>query len=159
MTPMTHSLSAEHAAALSVLPDLPTREQIEDFGFFLQSLETPETPDIPTAHHLAGDLYGRSVVINAETYLVGLPHKEDHINVCVGDITVWTERGKRRLTGAHILPAKAGDMRVGFAHSDTTWVSFHVNRTGGSDIQAIEDSLVEHADRLMTRRRPQLEAS
>lgn len=143
---------AEHPA-LAVLPDAPTREQIEAFGAFLQSLEEAEAPpDIRTAHHLAGDVYGRSVVIQADTYLVGLPHREDHLNVCVGDITVWTDTGKQRLTGAHILPAKAGVMRVGFAHADTTWLSVHVNRTGGSDIEAIEDSLIEHPERLLSRR-------
>lgn len=139
--------------ALAVLPDVPTREQIEAFGTFLQSLEGTEAPpDIGTAHHLAGDVYGRSVVIKADTYLVGLPHREDHLNVCVGDITVWTDAGRRRLTGAHILPAKAGVMRVGFAHADTAWLSVHVNRTGGTDIAAIEDSLIEHPERLLSRR-------
>lgn len=141
--------------ALSVLPEVPTREDIEAFGCFLQSLEAEHvSPDIHTAHHLAGDVYGRSVVIQADTYLVGLPHKEDHLNVCVGDIVVWTEQGKQRLTGAHILPAKAGVMRVGFALADTTWLSVHVNRTGGTDLAAIEESLVQHADRLMSRRQP-----
>lgn len=140
--------------ALTVLPDVPTRGQIEEFGRFLQSMESNHvSPDLHTAHHLAGDVYGRSVLIQADTYLVGLPHKEDHLNVCVGDIVVWTEHGKQRLTGAHILPAKAGVMRVGFALADTTWLSVHVNRTGGTDLAAIEDSLVEHAERLQSRRR------
>ena len=151
MTPM-HPCLPDHPA-LAVLPDVPTREQIEAFGTFLQSLEADHAaPDISTRHHLAGDVYGRSVVILADTFLVGLPHREDHLNVCVGDITVWTDTGKVRLTGAHILPAKAGVMRVGFAHADTTWLSVHVNRTGGHDIPTIEDSLVQHADRLLARR-------
>lgn len=162
MTPMPPlpTVPTELHPALTVLPDAPTREQIEEFGCFLQSLEADQDPpDIGTAHHLAGDVYGRSVVIKAETFLVGLPHKEDHLNVCVGDIVVWTEHGKQRLTGAHILPAKAGDMRVGFALADTTWLSVHVNRTGGTDLTAIEESLVEHADRLMSRRLALLEAA
>lgn len=145
--------------ALSLLPDVPTREDIEEFGRLLQELEgqTGEVPDIGTAHHFAGDVYGRSVVIPEGTYLVGLPHKEDHLNICMGDIVVWTEQGKQRLTGPHILPAKAGVMRVGFALEDTTWLSVHVNRTGGQDTRAIEDALVEHSDRLMTRRHAPLE--
>ena len=151
MTPML-TCQVDHPA-LAVLPDAPTREQIEAFGRALQGLEATEAPpDISTAHHLAGDVYGRSVVIRADTYLVGLPHREDHLNVCVGDITVWTDTGKQRLTGAHILPAKAGVMRVGFAHADTTWLSVHVNRTGAQDIAAIEDSLIEHPERLLSRR-------
>lgn len=146
--------------ALTLLPDVPTRDDIEEFGRWLQEMEgNPGTPppDISTAHHFAGDVYGRSVVIPAGTYLVGLPHKEDHLNVCVGDIVVWTEQGKQRMAGAHILPAKAGVMRVGFALADTTWLSVHVNRTGGQDLRAIEDALVDHADRLMTRRHAPME--
>lgn len=155
-TPATNA----HQAALSVLPEIPTREQIEAFGTMLQALEAHgDAPDIGTRHHMAGDVYGRSVVIPAETYLVGLPHKADHLNVCVGDITVWTETGRRRYTGAHIIPARAGCMRVGFAHAETTWLSVHVNPTQGTDLQAIEDALIEHPERLMTRRHPALEAA
>lgn len=154
---MLPSQTEDHPA-LAVLPDVPTRQQIEAFGALLQSMESDHAPpDIGTAHHLAGDVYGRSVVIPAETYLVGLPHKADHLNVCVGDITVWTDTGRQRLTGAHILAARAGVMRVGFAHADTTWLSVHVNRTGGSDIAAIEDSLVEHPERLLSRRQQRAE--
>ena len=92
--------------ALSVLPELPTQAQIEEFGHFLQSLEGEHgVVDISTMHHHAKGLYGRSVVIKAETFLVGLAHKAGHLNVCVGDITVWTPNGRQRLTGAHILPA------------------------------------------------------
>ena len=43
-------------------------------------------------------------------------------------------------------------MRVGFAHADTTWLTVHRNDTGTTDPQVLEDALVEHADRLMTRR-------
>jgi hypothetical protein len=74
------------------------------------------------------------------------------LNVCVGDVTVWTTAGKKRLIGAHILPAEAGVMRVGFAHRDTTWLSVHRNDTGTTCPELIEDALIDHADRLMTRR-------
>lgn len=160
MTPMEPLPTILDHPALAILPDLPTREQIESFGFALQSLEdTFGAPDIATAHHFAGDVYGRSVVIKAETFLVGLPHKADHLNVCVGDITVWTDTGKQRLTGAHILPAKAGVMRVGFAHADTTWLSVHHNTTGGNDLASIEDALIERPERLLSRRAKALEIS
>ena len=156
MTPM--ELCPTDHPALACLPECPTREAIEAFGRYLQSLEDDHAPpDVRTAHHFAGDVYGRSVVIGADTFLVGLPHREDHLNVCVGDITVWTEQGRQRYTGAHIIPAQAGATRVGFAHAPTTWLSVHVNRTGGRDLDAIEDSLVEHADRLMSRRQRALE--
>ncbi|MEY3762794.1 MAG: hypothetical protein RL281_1399, partial [Pseudomonadota bacterium] len=40
--------------------------------------------------------------------MVGAPHKAEHLNVCHGDITVWTEAGMRRLTGYHVLPSLPG---------------------------------------------------
>jgi hypothetical protein len=83
------------------------------------------------------------------------------LNVCVGDIVVWTDAGRVRLTGANILPGGRRRARVGFALEDTTWFTVHHNATGTRDLSStpIEDSLVEHADRLMTRRVPQLEAA
>lgn len=152
---MLPSLLDDNHPALALVPDAPTQEQIEAFGHLLQSLESEHgVVDIGTSHVHAEGLYGRGVVIQAGTFLVGLPHKAGHLNVCVGDVTVWTTAGRKRLTGAHILPAEAGAMRVGFAHSDTTWFSVHRNDTGTTDLGAIEDALVHHADRLMTRRAP-----
>lgn len=146
--------------ALTLLSDCPTREQIESLGAFLESIEGGHpAPDISTAHYFVGEVYGRSVTIPAETFLVGLPHKADHLNVCVGDITVWTERGRERFTGAHVVKGRAGQMRVGFAHADTTWLSVHANHTGGEDLAAIEASLIENPDRLLSRRRSALECA
>lgn len=139
--------------ALALLPEFPTADQIEAFGHHLQSLEAEHgVVDIGTSEVHADGLYGRGVVIPAGTFLVGLPHKAGHLNVCVGDVVVWTSAGRKHLQGAHILPAEAGAARVGFALKDTTWFSVHRNDTGTRDSAVIEDALVEHADRLMTRR-------
>jgi hypothetical protein len=108
--------------------------------------------DVSTLRHTADGVEGRSVFIKAGTFLVGLPHKQSGIAVCVGDITVWTAGQRQRLTGAHVLETQPGGHRVGFAHADTTWLTVHANKTGSTDQHVVEDSLVEHADRLMTRR-------
>ncbi len=140
--------------AIALLPAAPTGDQIEAFGRFLQSIEGKHEPvvDISTMHHHADGLYGRSVVIKAGTYLVGLPHLAGHLNVCVGDITVWTEGKRSRLTGAHILPSAPGATRIGFAHADTTWLSVHRNDTGSKVIANIEEALVATPEKLMSRR-------
>lgn len=154
---MNSSAVLAYDQALAVLPDMPTREQIEIFGRTLQSLE-PEhgVVDIGTSHHVNADLYGRGVVLPAGHYLVGLAHTQPGLAICVGDIEIWTTKGRERFTGAHILQTEPGVMRVGFAHADTTWFTVHANKTGGLDVNAIEDSLVEHPERLMTRRAPHL---
>lgn len=138
--------------ALTLLPAVPSKAQIEEFGRIIQSLEASGLVDLQTVHHVNDDLYGRGIVLGAETFLVGLAHTQPGFAICVGDITVWTEDGRQRYTGAHILKTVPGRMRIGFAHKETTWFTVHANKTGGTDVETIEDSLVEHSERLQTRR-------
>jgi hypothetical protein len=48
-------------------------------------------------------------------------HKAEHLNICSGDISVWTEQGMKRITGYAVLPSLPGAKRVGLAHADTMW--------------------------------------
>ena len=139
--------------ALAILPATPTREQIEHLEalLFAAAAEHGEA-DVTTEHHHVDGLYGRSIVIPAGTVLTGAPHKADHLNVCVGDITVWTEDGMKRLTGVHILPSRPGAKRVGYAHADTLWLTVHANRTGSTEIAELEQELIEAPEKLATRR-------
>lgn len=133
---------------------MPTEAQIEAFGQHLQSLEPSGVVDLRTTHQVNDDLYGRGIVLAADTFLVGLAHTQPGFAISVGDITVWTADGMQRLTGAHILKTQPGRMRIGFAHAETSWFTVHANKTCGTDVETIEDSLVEHPERLQTRRNP-----
>lgn len=124
----------------------PTREQIERLE--LELLKHEQVP-IATTHALAGPVYARTILIPAGTLLTGLVHRADHVNIAVGDITVMTDTGMRRLTGHHVLPTKAGAKRAGYAHADTFWTT--VSYTTQTELAAIEDELVEDAARLQTR--------
>jgi len=139
---------------LDVLPECITRQQIAALGAELVRLEAGTgIVDLSTKHHHADGIYGRSIVLRAGTLLVGMPHRHSGLAVSAGDITIWTEDGGRqRLIGLHMLASAPGLMRLGFAHRDTTFVTYHANRTGSTDPEVIEDALVEHADMLMTRR-------
>lgn len=146
-------------AGLAALPEYASREDIERFADRLLAGEKEHgILDLGLLHHHGDHLYGRSGVIRKHTYLVGLPHKQGSFNVCIGDITVWTEgQGRRRLTGTHFLTSGPGAMRVGLAHQDTTWLTVHANLTGSTDVETIENAVAEGAHRLMTRRAaPQL---
>lgn len=111
-------------------------------------LAQPQT-DLCTEQHLSGKVYARTIHIPAGTVLTGATHKQDHVNIVVGDITVTTDAGTVRLTGHHVLPTKAGSRRAGVAHSDTVWTTLcHTELT---DFDAIEDALVEESARLQTR--------
>lgn len=124
----------------------PSRESIERLEAAM--LEAPQVA-IETSHVLSGGVYARTIRIPAGTLLTGLVHKHDHVNVCVGDITVWTEQGMKRLTGHNVLPTKAGAKRAGYAHADTYWTT--LSRTDQTELAAIEDEQVENVDRLQTR--------
>jgi hypothetical protein len=113
----------------------------------------PDEPlvDVGTKHHLAAGLYGRSVVISAGTMCMGADHAVEGFALIVGDISVWfAGQARQRFTGAHFLTSKPGPRMV-LAHADTTWITVHPNTTGGTDIAAIEDSIVNGAQRLMSR--------
>lgn len=111
-------------------------------------LSAPQV-DLRTEHVLSGGVYARTIHIPAGTVLTGATHKKDHVNVVFGDITVTTDEGTRRITGYHVLPTKAGSKRAGFAHADTVWTT--ICETALTDIEAIEDELVEESTRLQTR--------
>jgi hypothetical protein len=73
---MLPSLLDDHHPALALLPEVPTQEQIERFGEFVQSLEGEHgVVDISTMHLHADGLYGRSVVIKAGTSSSASPTK------------------------------------------------------------------------------------
>jgi hypothetical protein len=135
------------------LPDAPTHEQIERLNGALLHLEGQgHGVVLETWHHFADGLVARTILIPAGTCLTGAPHKAEHLNVCFGDITVWTEAGMRRLTGYHVLPSMPGAQRVGMAHADTRWTTVHLNPANERDIDKLEDALVFGADLLQRRR-------
>ena len=120
------------------LPMMPTREQIQEIERYILAGDQVETP---TTHHFAPGLYAREMFIPAGTVLTGAVHKTEHLSIFVGDITVWTEDGMKRLTGHHTFVSKPGAKRVGYAHSDTWCTGFFP--TDKTDVAELERDLVE----------------
>lgn len=108
-----------------------------------------------------GGLGARTIFIPADTVLTGAMTNIDNICVVCGDITVTTDNGEKRVTGFHVLTAKAGFKRAGLSHADTWWTT--IWRTDLTDAQAMEEEMTVEADMLQTRRalsfeaRPELE--
>jgi hypothetical protein len=72
------------------------------------------------------------------------------MNVMVGDITVTTDTGMKRLTGYNVFPTQAGMRRVGYAHSDTYWTTLvHTEET---ELDKIEEDLTPDSHKLQTRK-------
>lgn len=138
----------------ALLPDRPSQEQFDAFCAMLEGLPVGEQLHVEPMHVQAEKLLARAVVIRKDTFLAGLPHLRGCVNVCVGDITVWTvANGRQRYAGAHVLASDAGGSgRIGLAHEDTTWLTVHANLTGSDDLDAIVASLVAKPQRLIERR-------
>jgi hypothetical protein len=142
--------------ALQLLPALPTREQIQRLKQACLEQEQAHGVEIKPWHHFAEGLVARTIMIPPGTVLVGAQHKAEHLNICHGDITVWTEAGMQRLVGYHVLPSLPGAERVGLAYQPTYWTTVHLNPDNLRDIEEIEDMLVVDAHQLQNRRKPML---
>ena len=114
-----------------------------------QMAELPQV-DLGTTHVVHAGLYARTIVIPAGTVLTGALTNCENLCVISGDISVSTDEGLQRLTGYHVLPARAGFKRAGWAHADTHWTT--VVATELTDIEAIERMATDEADLLQTRR-------
>lgn len=125
---------------LPAIPNKPTLAQIKRCEQAIRDTLPPVELDV--FHHFADGLYGRELHIPAGTMLTGKIHKGEHLNFLTrGDITVWTEDGMRRLKAPAVIVSKPGTKRVGFAHTDTVWVTVHASQQ--TDLAALEAELIE----------------
>jgi hypothetical protein len=105
---------------------------------------------IATEHVLHGGMYARTIRIPANTMLTGALTSCDNLCVVSGDITVTTDEGPKRLTGFHVLPARAGAKRAGITHADTCWTT--LIQTSATTVTQAEDQLTCEPEALQTRR-------
>lgn len=105
--------------------------------------------DLRTGNVLSGGMLARTIYIPAGTALTGATHKTDHVCVVIGDITVTTDEGAKRISGHHVFQVKAGSKRAGIAHEFTIWTT--ICKTDQTDLQAAEDELVVESERLLSR--------
>lgn len=92
-------------------------------------------------HYLAHGLYAREITIPKGTLLTGKIHLAEHLNVVAkGDISVLTEDGIKRIVAPAVIVSQPGIKRVGFAHEETVWITFHACEQ--TDIEKIEELLV-----------------
>lgn len=117
---------------------LKTRDQI--YSLEKDLLKMPQV-EIKTTHHFADGLYVREIFIPKGTLLTGKIHKFEHVNIIsLGDITVLTEDGLKRVTAPSTLISKPGTKRLGYAHEDTIWTTVHA--TDETDVESAEKDLV-----------------
>ena len=138
---------------LAVPAATPTREQIERLEAGLFEAEAQGFGvELDTWHAFADGLVARTILIPAGACLTGAAHKREHLNICHGDIDVWTEQGMRRITGYAVLPSLPGAKRAGLAYADTYWTTVHLNPDNERDLDKLEDALVFDSHLLQRRR-------
>ena len=114
-----------------------------------EMLKLPQV-DLETTHLVHGRMYARTIFIPAGTVLTGALTNCDNVCVVCGDISVTTDDGTVRLTGYHVIPARAGFKRAGAAHADTWWTT--LMHTDEVEVARIEEQMTGEADMLQTRR-------
>ena len=129
---------------LAAMPGPDAVRQLEQF-----MLTQPQI-DLSTSNLVHGGMCARTILVPAGTILTGALTNMDNICVVFGDIEVTTDTGVQRLTGFHVLPAKAGAKRAGVAHADTWWATIWPTQL--TDIRAIEDEMTSESSILQTRR-------
>lgn len=134
------------ADAEAFVSQMPTPDSVRQMETML--LRLPQV-DLQTQMLVHGRMSARTIFIPAGTVLTGALTNLDNICVVCGDITVTTDEGTKRITGFHILPAKAGAKRAGVTHADTWWVTIH--HTDLIEPEAIEEEMTSEAAMLQTR--------
>lgn len=125
---------------------MPTNDQVRALEDVMRQLPQPVLPAHVLVH---GQVAARAVLIPAGSLLTGCETNFDNLCIVLGDITVTTDDGPRRLTGFHMLPANRGTKRVGHAHADTWWICCH--HTTLTDQREIEDEMTNESASLNSR--------
>lgn len=95
---------------------------------------------IKTTHRFAKGLYCREVFIPKGCLVIGKIHRHECVSLMsMGDKTVLTEDGVRRLKAPFTGISRPGIKRIGFAHEDSIWITVHA--TDERDLQKLDDEL------------------
>lgn len=123
-------------------PAMPTLEKLRALEAAIAML--PPSP-LRTEHFFAKGVYVRQLWIPAGTFLTGKLHKTEHISICaMGEISVLTPDGMKRVSAPYTIVCPAGTKRAAYAHTDTLWINVHPNPDDIQDVDAIETRVIEH---------------
>ena len=122
-----------------VLPDdINFRDAIEAAKIIMSGM--PPAKECELVHHFTPGLYAREMRIKKGTVIIGKIHKTEHLCTLNGDIEIASQDGKGRFTGFLTFVSKPGVQRIGYAHEDTVFTTFHV--IDGTDVEQLEEDLV-----------------
>ena len=136
----------ERESLPNIFSGMPTPERVA--ALEEEVLKLPQI-DLQTTHVIHGGIATRTIFIPAGTVITGALTNLDNVCILCGDITVTTDKGAKRLTGFHVIPAGSGFKRAGYAHSDTYWSTSW--KTDLTNIEEIENEMTNECAKLQTR--------
>lgn len=87
---------------------------------------TQAHPKAQAKLHFSEGIYMRELFIEAGMRVVGMRHKQEHMNVIAcGRATVFTEDGQDEVCAPAVFKGRAGTQRVVIVHEDMVWVTIH----------------------------------
>lgn len=121
-----------------------SQDQIDAFNKLEAELMTYPQGDCPITNRFTKGLYAREMFIPKDTLLTGALHKTQHIFVISkGDISTWFPGGKvTRVQAPFTGITEPGSRRLGYAHEDTVWTTFHATEETDPDkiVEEITDT-------------------
>lgn len=126
-------------------------EQVPMSAIFKLEDEICKLPqsEVPVKHYFTDGMYAREMFIPANTVLTGAVHKTQHLCVISqGTISVLTNDGVKTLSAPCTFVSEPGIKRVGFAHTDVVWTTFHATRETDLD-KLVEELTYSKADELV----------
>lgn len=111
-----------------------TPEKFERLELALAKLPPMPPANQLTRHYWAPGVYVRELFIPAGVCLTGKIHLHENISMVLGDITVATSEGMKRVTGYQVVTAPAGVKRAAITHADTWWTNIHPNPDNERDL-------------------------
>lgn len=124
--------------------DQPLRESVVGLESHMRTLlqrDDSLNVETPLAHHFAEGLYGREIFMPAHALIVSKIQKFSHFIVLLsGRVIVMTNQGPREFTAPAFWTSEAGEKRVIYTYTDTTWITVHASKS--RDLNALENELI-----------------
>jgi quercetin dioxygenase-like cupin family protein len=119
--------------------ELKHRKKMASLEESMRQLNTGD--EFIVTHYFGHKVYARALLIEKHGTLTGKIHRFSCINfIMMGDITVDTAEGQKRIKAPEILISPPGVKRAGYAHEDTLWVTVHA--TEQTDPGLVEDEVI-----------------
>ena len=88
-----------------------------------EMLKLPQV-SLETNHYFCDGMYAREIHIPPGVTLTGKVHLAENMNILAkGELSVMTEDGIKRLIAPAVVCSQPGIKRVGYAHTDATWIT------------------------------------